>query len=624
MSLTTINDISNVIPSNTRSTRYSHRTIFSSLIFLAAAAIMLSSEVSVTVSVIMADSTMSSDSSTSTSALLATKSQAVTASHSKASPDGDSFRLSDVSIMWYAPFYSGGGYCSEAISYVTSLVRKGFSLIEVIQHGDITSKTFQAGMSDDTRNLLSTLQQNRLFPSKSIAVCHSVPAQWDTASAPAGDPEVAVCPPLTAMFRVGRTMFETDSVPSGWIPKLHQMDRIWVPTQFHVETFAKAGVHRSKLKAIPEPVDTEFYSPDRVEGMLLPERKPDQFVFLSVFKWEPRKGWNFLLDAFAREFNATENVALFILTHAPNSFQPVHLTKQVDEFVKNAREEMVDKLEDANIDYVDPGHAPVHLISSVPDDMMPALYKSADCVVIPSRGEGWGRPHVEAMSMGKPLIATNWSGPTEFLNEKNGYPLPIEKLEPAVGIPGHNWARPNTTALMQLMRRAFTNRKEAAALGAQARKDMVSKYCEECVGKILIEEMRTIVRKIMPRLKNAQFEGSSGLPSANTGSKSGSSGELSSSSSASSSASSSSAAAAAKPSMYYGMDDASPAQRLQFANRIVDTLEKSSLGSDGVAIMPQSWEDDTVVQGAITAGSDEDSGELAPTMDDIAPASAAI
>ena len=50
--------------------------------------------------------------------------------------------------------------------------------------------------------------------------------------------------------------------------------------------------------------------------------------------------------------------------------------------------------------------------------------------VLPSRGEGWGRPHVEAMAMGLPVIATNWSGPTEYVNEANGYPLPLIGLIP--------------------------------------------------------------------------------------------------------------------------------------------------------------------------------------------------
>ena len=35
---------------------------------------------------------------------------------------------------------------------------------------------------------------------------------------------------------------------------------------------------------------------------------------------------------------------------------------------------------------------------------MPSLYKSVDCFVLPSRGEGWGRPQTEAMAMGLPVI----------------------------------------------------------------------------------------------------------------------------------------------------------------------------------------------------------------------------
>lgn len=48
------------------------------------------------------------------------------------------------------------------------------------------------------------------------------------------------------------------------------------------------------------------------------------------------------------------------------------------------------------------------------------LYASCDCVVLPSRSEGWGRPQMEAMSMGRPVITTNWSGPTAYINEQVG------------------------------------------------------------------------------------------------------------------------------------------------------------------------------------------------------------
>ena len=48
--------------------------------------------------------------------------------------------------------------------------------------------------------------------------------------------------------------------------------------------------------------------------------------------------------------------------------------------------------------------------------------------MLPSRGEGWGRPHVEAMSMGLPLLATNWSGITAYLDHSVGYPIAVERL----------------------------------------------------------------------------------------------------------------------------------------------------------------------------------------------------
>jgi glycosyltransferase involved in cell wall biosynthesis len=39
--------------------------------------------------------------------------------------------------------------------------------------------------------------------------------------------------------------------------------------------------------------------------------------------------------------------------------------------------------------------------------------------VLASHGEGWGRPIAEAMAMEVPVIATNWSGQTDYMNSKN-------------------------------------------------------------------------------------------------------------------------------------------------------------------------------------------------------------
>lgn len=212
-------------------------------------------------------------------------------------------------VIWYAPFLSGGGYCSEAHSYVTSIAAalrsredraigqeaqeasdgrpreqggshsgetvasssnvKPFSLF-VTQHGDSFNAAFIRDIPDDMRALLEevsmpvfpyvswlfrmrtyawiyeTLTRVYAFASQlqrwieerefhwrllnhkiAIAICHSEPGAWHPARY-----TTSRCPPEGALYKVGRTMFETDRVPSGWSDRMNNMDEIWVPTRY--------------------------------------------------------------------------------------------------------------------------------------------------------------------------------------------------------------------------------------------------------------------------------------------------------------------------------------------------------------------------------------------------------
>jgi glycosyltransferase involved in cell wall biosynthesis len=378
-----------------------------------------------------------------------------------------------------------GGYCSEATTYIEGLAAANISRLQIVQQGDNVQDSYVESIDPNTMRLLRRLENNVQSTASSVCICHAAPVTWHHAQYD------GPCPPDDAMFRVGRTMFETDSVPAFWVPHIQSMDRVWVPTQFHVEVFAKAGIDRSKIIALPEPVDTDFFDPVRTAPLVLPDRAPDQFVFVSVFKWEQRKGWEFLVESFVKAFNASDNVALYILTHIGTSETSIDgLNSAVRRVVASVRPDSV------------PSAPPIRIRGHISDDRLPHFYKAADAFVIASRGEGWGRPHVEAMSMQLPVIATNWSGPTEFLNERNGYPIPIERLERVEEhgpLSDHLWARPNVTALSEIMQRVYHNRTEALTRAKQARKDMVNKYCISCVNKYLMQEFRTIQRRLLPR-----------------------------------------------------------------------------------------------------------------------------
>lgn len=161
-------------------------------------------------------------------------------------------------------------------------------------------------------------------------------------------------------------------------------------------------------------------------------------MFLFVGKFEERKGIDLLLRAYLQSFTVEDNVLLVILT------SPYHSDDPVLQLEKVLKEKHIVKT------VLSPRYL---LLQDVKQIAMPALYSFADVLVIPSHGEGWGRPHIEAMSCGTPVIATNWSGPTAFISDDNGYLLSIEEeLVPAPGWQGHQWAQPNISHLKLLMR----------------------------------------------------------------------------------------------------------------------------------------------------------------------------
>jgi glycosyltransferase involved in cell wall biosynthesis len=104
---------------------------------------------------------------------------------------------------------------------------------------------------------------------------------------------------------------------------------------------------------------------------------------------------------------------------------------------------------------------------------------------------------VEAMAMSLPVIATNWSGPTEYLTEENSYPLPVDRMSEVTEGPfrGHLWAEPSVDKLQVLMRHVVNNVEEAKVKGGQAREDMIGRFSPEIVAEIVTDHIRKMLQK---------------------------------------------------------------------------------------------------------------------------------
>jgi glycosyltransferase involved in cell wall biosynthesis len=279
-------------------------------------------------------------------------------------------------------------------------------------------------------------------------------------------------------INIGRTMFETDRIPRDWVGRCNLMDAIWVPCHYNVETFAGSGVLRQKLRVVPGGVDQNAFHP------AAPPLEPKQkgFVFLSVFGWFDHKGWDLLLTAYCTEFRPEEDVMLVIKT-IDYMYHSTPIEQQIGNFINSLRipAEAIPKLRIIN--------------RSMPGIQMPSLYTGCDAFVLPSRGEAWGRPYLEAMACGLPVIGTRWGGNLEFMNDDNSYLIEIEGLEDVRGnvdmrlYLGHKWARPSLECIRRLMRHVFEHRQEARAKGTRARQDVCQKWTWGHSANVVVSEL---------------------------------------------------------------------------------------------------------------------------------------
>ena len=267
-------------------------------------------------------------------------------------------------------------------------------------------------------------------------------------------------------YRIGFTMLETDGIPAEWVRQANLMDEVWVPSTFNVDTFRRSGVTRP-LHVIPLGIDPDHFNPD-ITGYPL----SGTFTFLSVFEWGERKAPEILLRAFSDEFSAAEPVLLII--RALNRDGDVNIARDVERLNLNRHG----------------GRIVFSINEVIPYHQAGALYRSADCFVLSTRGEGWGMPILEAMACGLPVIATDWSAQRDFMNHGNAYPVEVERIIPAEAkcpyYKGFGWAQPSYEHLRALMRHVFEHPAQARAKGMQAAAEVHEKWTwDQSAAKIM-------------------------------------------------------------------------------------------------------------------------------------------
>lgn len=355
-----------------------------------------------------------------------------------------------LSVDWHSIINFPSGYAASSRSFVESLDSQGVSVAYKYIYGPGT--VFPVDEPEHSDSYIVNMVRSRSFGKSPVQVVY---AQGD------------VFERNTGQYKIGYTMLEVDGLPKEWVRQANLMDEIWVPSSFNKETFLDSGV-KVPISVMPLGVDPAYFSTS-IHG-----KKDDScFTFLSVFEWGERKAPDLLLRAFSDEFNSNEAVSLLCKV---NNFDPsINVRDQISRLNLRKNGGRIVIAENQILQRYELG----------------VLYRSADCFVLPSRGEGWGMPILEAMACGLPVIATNWSSQVDFMNESNSLPLDVESLIPAVAkcpyYQGFRWAQPSYEHLRYLMRWVFEHQDEARVIGLNAAKDASSRWTWHHATQIMIK-----------------------------------------------------------------------------------------------------------------------------------------
>ena len=288
-------------------------------------------------------------------------------------------------------------------------------------------------------------------------------------------------------YSIGLWWWEVSSFPDRWLSSFGHVDEVWAGSRHVADALAR--VSPVPVIHIIQPVLIEDPPPADRAALELPEG----FLFLFSFDYESvfeRKNPIAVVEAFSRAFEPGSGASLVI--------------KSINHERDDAGHE---RLRAAAAQ-----HADVHLmeryVSRVQRDQITA---ACDCYVSLHRSEGFGFTVAEAMALGRPVIATGYSGTLDFMTPENSYFVDYELVPIGEGAdpypPDGEWAQPSVEHASRLMRHVVDHPEEARARGERARADIRARHSLEVAGTVMTDRLARVAGGFVPSARSGRMPG---------------------------------------------------------------------------------------------------------------------
>lgn len=279
-------------------------------------------------------------------------------------------------------------------------------------------------------------------------------------------------------YNIGYWFWELENFPTTWNYATNIVDEIWVATDYVANAMRKSG---KKVVKIPFPL--EFELPPESMSKNYFGINPGQFTFLCSFdflSYIERKNPAATIAAFQKAFSAGDHSAHLILKTVNGHLFP-QLRAELEKLIEG----------DVRIEIRD---------GYLSQEEMRGFIRSADCYISLHRAEGLGLGLAEAMYLGKPTIATGYSGNLEFMNHSNSMLIPFSLISvPPQAYPngeGQFWADPDIYVAARAMQKLANNANFGKNLGEKAAIYIQEQHSYSLIGQIMRVEVARIYRQL--------------------------------------------------------------------------------------------------------------------------------
>jgi len=371
-------------------------------------------------------------------------------------------------ITWFGPCFSFSGYAQHNRGILIELHKLGWNIKL------LPSESYVPEGLQHVQTLLSLTRTNTFKQTDNICINLVPPPSL----------------PQWGKYTILYTTIESATVHEGYLNRCLQYDEIWFPCKQNIQTFKKYNTKKIPVHYVQEGVDIQLWRPDTKPDPRFTSKK---FTFMYVGDWSYRKGNDIIIRAYSKAFLPSENVQLVLFTHYQGNGPEITYPTVNAEIHDIQKRYSITRLPEIKV-----------IGEHYTDAELPAIFKTANCGIFPTRGEAWLLPAIQLMSIGIPVITTAWGGQMDYCNKDNSYLIQVEKFDTIDDkvnctvdfYKGQKFAFPSVEHTAKLMRDAFSKIDQTRLKGAKAFLHVSKNFDWSKAGQIAHERLLCLNKRI--------------------------------------------------------------------------------------------------------------------------------